>query len=106
MSPQDVNNMSQWLQELLKLLQETRSQLADSRNENRQLLDEIKAVSSRLDHKDSDTMRMLEMLKSQVDTVRTDVAVTKSTMESHSNNLDSKINDLKSAIQEVRNIVR
>ncbi len=106
MDSQDVNNLSQWLQELLKLMQDTHTQLVDLRNENRQLMDEIRAVSARVDQKDSDILRIIETMRGQVDVVRTEVITAKNVSESLRGHIDSKASDLKSEIHQVRNMIR
>jgi predicted nucleic acid-binding Zn-ribbon protein len=106
MNPQDLNNMASWLQEILKLLHDTHTQLIDMRNENRQVMDEIKGISSRLDHKDTDIISLMHTQRGQIDILRSDISSMKSAVEHTNSHLDSKLDDIKSAIHEVRNIVR
>jgi len=106
MNDQDVTNMAQWLQEILKLLQESQAQATDMRSENRQLMDELKIASVRMEQSNKDIQRVVELLKGQVDTVRSDVLATKNSVESTNNHLDSKMSELKSAIQNIKNIVQ
>lgn len=106
MNQQDVTNISQWLQELLKLMQDTHTQLIDLRTENRQMMDDIKGVSSRVDQRDTAIMRLVETLRSQVDVLKGETAQTRTTAENATSSLDSKLSDLKSALNEVRTRVR
>jgi predicted nucleic acid-binding Zn-ribbon protein len=104
-NPQDLNNISSWLQELLRLVQDTHTQLVDMRNENRQVMDEIKGVSARMDQKDTDIIRLVDTMRGQVDVLRGEVTSVKSAVESTNGHLDSKINDLKSTLNEIRRVV-
>ena len=106
MNPQDVNNMASWLQEILKLLQDTHTQLVDMRNENRQIMDEIKAISSRVDQKDTDVIRLLDTVRSQIDVMRGEISSVKSAVESTGGHIDSKLDDVKSTVRDVRNSVK
>lgn len=105
MSPQDVNNISSWLQELLRLQQDTHTQLVDMRNENRQVMDEIKSISARMDKKDTEIIRYIEALKGQIDILKGDVAAAKSAAENTNSHVDSKLSDIKSTLNEIRRAV-
>jgi predicted nucleic acid-binding Zn-ribbon protein len=104
-NPQDLNNISSWLQELLRLVQDTHTQLVDMRNENRQVMDEIKGVSARMDQKDTDIIRLVDTMRGQIDVLRGEVTSVKSAVESTNSHLDSKVNDLKSTLSEIRRTV-
>ena len=106
MNEQDTKNMAQWLQEILKLLQESQAQVVDMRSENRQLMDELKIASVRMEQSNKDMQRVIELLKGQVDTVRGDVISAKQSVESTNNHLDAKISELKSAIQSLKNQIQ
>jgi len=105
MNPQDLNNIAGWLQEILRLLQDTHNQVVDMRNENRQVMDEIKNVSGRMDQKDSDILRLVDTMRGQIDMLRGEVTSNKSAIESTSSHIDSKINDLKSSINDIKRAV-
>ena len=105
MNPQDIANLSQWLQQLMKDVTDTRTQLIDMRSENKQLMDEIKTISGRMDQKDSDILRLIDTLRSQLDVTRGEIASVKNAVESTKSHIDAKASDLKSAIHEVRNRV-
>lgn len=105
MNPQDLQNISSWLQEILRLMQDTHTQLIDMRNENRQVMDEIKGVSARMDQKDTDIIRLIDTMRGQIDVLRGDVASTKSAVESTNSHIDSKISDLKSTLNDIKRAV-
>ena len=106
MEPQDVINITQWLHQVLKDLQDTHRQLLDMRGELRNANDELKCVAGRMDQKNADLIRVVEALKAQIDIVHCETSATKSTVESKISSLESQIKDLRSDIHEVRNKVR
>lgn len=106
MEPQDVINITQWLHQVLKDLQDTHRQLLDMRGELRNANDELKNVAGRMDQKNADLIRVVEALKAQIDIVHGETSATKSTVESKISSLESQIKDLRSDIHEVRNKVR
>lgn len=105
MNPQDVHNISSWLQEILNLLRDTHTQLEDLRNENRQMLDDLRGVSARVDQKDTEIIKTIDTLKGQMDVLRGDLSSAKSTVENRTSNLESRVNDIKSTLNDVRRAV-
>lgn len=105
MNPQDVNNFANWLQEILNTLRDTHTQLEDLRAENRQMMDDLRGISSRSEQKDSEILKSIDMLKGQLDILRGDVSAAKSTVDSSAGHLDSKMGDIKSAVNEVKRSV-
>lgn len=92
----------------MRIVQDTHTQLQDLRNENRQVMDEVKAISARarVDQKEGDVARIVETLRSQVDVSRGEVATLKNDLNNLSGQIDSRINDLKSEIHSVKNTIR
>lgn len=100
---QDQQNLAAWLQQALKEIQETRNQIVTMHSQMKQATDEIRAVSSRMDQKDSDILRLIDNLRAQLDILRGGMDSTKTTVESNGKHLSSKIDDVKSSVHEVRN---
>lgn len=105
MNPQDVNNFTQWLQEIVSTLRDTHSQLQDLRNENRQMMDDLRGIASRVDQKDTETLRLIEALKGQLDIVRVEANAAKTAAEKATSTVDSKLTDVKSTLNEIRRSV-
>lgn len=106
MNPQDVNNISQWLQEILRLVQDTRTQLIDMRGENKQMMDDIRGIAARIEQKDTSELSLIENLRTQLDIVKGSADSAKSAAEHANDHLDSKINDLKSILNDIKNQTR
>lgn len=106
MDPQDVLNISQWLQQLIKDVQDTHRQLLDMRGELKAANDELRNVAGRMDQKNADLVRVVEAVKSQTDIMHGEVSATKSTVEARVGSLENQVKDLRSDVHEVRNKVR
>ena len=106
MNEQDTKNMAQWLQEILRLLQDSQTQITDLRSENRQLMDELKIAVARSEQVNKDSLKASELLRGQLDVLRNDVLATKNSIESTNSHIDSKISDLKSEVKNIKYIVR
>jgi prefoldin subunit 5 len=106
MSPQDIMNISQWLQQLIKDVQDTHQQMLDMRGEIRAANDELKNLAGRAEQKNADLIRLVESLKGQLDIIHGETGATKSVVEAKIASLENTIKDLRSDVHEVRNKVR
>ena len=106
MNPQDINNMSSWLQEILRLLQDTQTQVTDMRNESKQMMDDLKGVTARMDQKDSDIIRLIDSLRSQLDVIKGETTATKGAVEKGVGDVESKVSDAKSDIRSAIMLLR
>lgn len=105
MNPKDVNNFAQWLQEILTTLRDTHTQLQDLRAENRQMMDDLRGIASRVDQKDTDTIKLIESLKGQLDIAKAEVSAAKSAAENTASTVDSKLSEIKSVLNDIRRSV-
>lgn len=106
MNPQDINNISQAIQNLQATLEATQAQITDVRNENNQLTAEVKASSMRSEQKNSEIMAAVDALKTQIELAKSEASSTKSAVQNVQSHLDSKISDLKSELNTILRTLR
>lgn len=101
MDPQDVVNVSQWLQQLVRDLADTHTQLEDMRKESKMATDEVRSISNRIDQRDSNILSLIEALRAQVDITKNSIGSLQSHIDGRIGNLESQIKELKSEIQTI-----
>ena len=77
MNPQDISNLAQAIQILQATIESTQAQINDLRNENNQLLAEVKASSMRNEQKDAEIMSAVEAVRTQVELAKAEASSAK-----------------------------
>lgn len=106
MDQEDILNISQWLQQILKDLQDTHIQTQDMRGEMRAVTTELKAANERTERHTNDVLKLIEAIRAQTDVLRGDFQATQSHVDSKIGGLEVQIKDLKSEIASLRNTIR
>ena len=106
MNPQDISNLAQAIQILQATIESTQAQINDLRNENNQLLAEVKASSMRNEQKDAEIMSAVEAVRTQVELAKSEVSSVKRAVDSVQSHIDAKISDVKSDLHSILRTVR
>lgn len=98
MSPQDIANISQWLQQILTDVRDIHLQTQDMRGEMKTAANEASATSKRIERGSADTISLLSSIQTQINTLKSDLNTSKSNMESKLGDLERQVKDLRSAV--------
>ena len=106
MNPQDISNLAQAIQILQATIESTQAQINDLRNENNQLLAEVKASSMRNEQKDAEIMSAVEAVRTQVELTKAEASSAKRAVDGAQSHIDAKISDVKSDLHSILRTVR
>lgn len=101
----ELQNLNAWVQQVLKEVQEVKIQLNDLRGEVRGQLDDLRGHISRNDQTDTDTTRMVQELRTILETSRSETNNVKNTLENRLNHIEGRINEVRSISNEIKNKV-